>query len=155
MENSGHNSFSIKGNVNIHIAVSAELNVTTYPQALLETCKGLIDDNQFGISVVVAHMACEVATERSLSAAFSSNKIQRLESAILEFMNGYNLANEKNRKLYNALTGEHIEQQPFWLDFKESAKRRNDIMHNGKKADKAEAEKSYRTAIALINHLGQ
>jgi hypothetical protein len=62
----GEKRHGIVGSVQIHIDVSAELNFTSYPQALLKSCKALIDDKQYGISVVVAHMACEVATERLL-----------------------------------------------------------------------------------------
>ena len=38
-----------------------------YPQRLLEVAQSLIHQSEFSIAVVVAHMACEVATERSLS----------------------------------------------------------------------------------------
>lgn len=146
---------SLKGSVSIHVSVSAEVDVITYPHTLLETCKGLIEDEQFGISIIVAHMACEVATERSFSSGFLKTNIKHLETPILEFMNGFNLSNEKNRKLYNALTGDSIEKQPFWLGFKESAIRRNNIIHNGKQAKKKEAESTFHAANEIINYLGQ
>jgi hypothetical protein len=79
-----------------HGSASAELTVVTYPQKLLAVCKSLIDDKQFEISVVVAHMACEISTERALSAAFASKGLQYLEDPILDFLNGYNLANDRN-----------------------------------------------------------
>jgi len=58
----------------------------------LECCKGLIDNGQFSISVVVSHMACEIATERSLSESFANKGIQYLEEPVGDFLNGYNLA---------------------------------------------------------------
>src|ERR1700692_3665841 len=51
-----------------HATATADLSVTTYPQMLLSTADDLCRSGQFGISVVVAHMACEIAAERSLSA---------------------------------------------------------------------------------------
>jgi len=53
-------------------------------------------------------MACEVAVERTLTAAFTSAGVAHLEDAVLGFLNGYNRANEKNLSLYVALTGDAI-----------------------------------------------
>ena len=56
----------------------------------------LIDQGQFSISVIVAHMACEVATELDpYLNSFAAKGIQHLEDTILEFLNGYNLANDR------------------------------------------------------------
>jgi len=100
-------------------------------------------------------MACEVSTERALSAAFASKGLQYLEDPVLDFLNGYNLANDRNRKLYTAFTGDHIDQQAFWPAFKESATRRNNIVHGGSLIGQVEAESSYHTASAFVSHLKQ
>jgi hypothetical protein len=131
----------------------AQAELITYPQTLLSTARNLMNDGQFSISVVVAHMACEIATERTLSQAFAKNNIQYLEESITDFLNGYNLASDRNRKLYTSLTGDEIQNQPFWQQFKESAKRRNEIVHQGKIAKKAEAEESFKAANDLITYL--
>lgn len=148
-------AFSLQAHCTVHVTATAEATVITYPQTLLAACQGLINDGQHGISVVVAHMACEVAVERSLSAAFAAKGLQYLEDPVLEFLNGYNLANDRNRKLYSALSGDNIEQQPFWLQFKASAARRNNIVHGSASATKAEAEKSFLAASAFVAHLNQ
>lgn len=148
-------AFSAEVNVTVHCTVSAEVTLVTYAQTLLATCKGLIEDGQYSISVIVAHMACEVSTERTLSAAFSSKGLQYLEDPVLDFLNGYNLANDRNRKLYTALTGDHIEQQSFWQAFKESATRRNRIVHGGSVIGPEEAESSYQAASAFVSHIEQ
>lgn len=141
----------------LHITVTtsatAQGQLTTYPQLLLEIAKSLIDQNYFSIAVIVSHMACEVATERILSQSFASKSIQNLEEPVTELLNGYNLANDKIRKLYTALTGDTIEKQPFWPNFKESAKRRNQIMHRGAIVGKTEAEESFTASSALVTHL--
>ena len=133
--------------------MSVQADVVTYPQNLLTVARSLIDQGQFSISVIVAHMACEVATERSLSDAFAAKGIQNLEEAILEFLNGYNLANDRIRTLYTALTGDNIQSQPFWQAFKNSANRRNRIMHGGLVVGNVEAEASFEAASALIAYL--
>lgn len=148
-------AFSLEVHATVHVSATAELSVVTYPQTLLAACKGLIDDGQYGISVVVAHMACEVSVERALSAAFASKGLQYLEDPVLDFLNGYNLGNDRNRRLYAALTNDHIEQHLFWSALKESATRRNNIVHGSSVVGQTEAESSYRAASAFITHLNQ
>lgn len=148
-------AFSLSGSVTVHVSVSAELTVVTYPAALLAASKSLISDGQPSIAVVVAHMACEVAVERALSAAFAAKRLQQLEEPVTDFMNGYNLANDRNRRLYTALTGDAIEREPFWSAFVESASRRNKIMHEGRTASRAEAEASHQAAVSVVTHLKQ
>lgn len=144
---------SVSGEICATLDMTASLELITYPQKLLATCKGFIEGGQYGISVVVAHMACEVATERTLSGAFASKGIQHLEGPVLDFLNGYSLANDRNRKLYTALTGDHIEQQSFWQAFKESAARRNRIIHSGSVIGQTEAQSSYEAASDFVSHL--
>ncbi len=100
-------------------------------------------------------MACEVAVERSLSSAFSAKGLAHLEDAVLDLLNGYNLAPDRNRKLYEALTGDAIAQQPFWPQFKESAKRRNKVVHESRTVGVSEAEESVTATEAFIAHLKQ
>jgi hypothetical protein len=100
-------------------------------------------------------MACEVAAERSLSAAFAAKGLQYIEEPIVDLLNGYNLANDKNRKLYTALTGNAIEKEAFWKAFKESATRRNKVVHNAGVVTKVEAAASHGAAAALVKHLKQ
>jgi hypothetical protein len=120
---------------------------------LLSVARSLIDQGNFGISVIVAHMACEVATEWALSKSFAARGIQNLEGAMVVFLNGYNLANERLRNLYTALTGDNVQDETFWQKFKESAARRNKIMHAGLIVGKAEAEVSFKAANDLVAYL--
>jgi hypothetical protein len=106
----------------------------------------MIDQGQFNISVVVAHMACELATEKSLSNAFASKRIKYLQASVTDYLNGYSLAHDRIRRLYTALTGDAIEHTPFWGSFKQSAKRRNKIIHSGMIIQKSDAENSYKAA---------
>jgi hypothetical protein len=124
----------------------------SYPRVLMNVARSLIDQDQFTIAVVVAHMACEVATEQMLSQSFSTKGLEYLKDSVTEFLNGYSLLNNRNRKFYVALTGDEVHKAAFWSKFKESAKRRNKIMHEGLTVDKAEAEESYKAADDLLLH---
>lgn len=130
-----------------------QLTVTTYPETLLKTARRLSDDGQHSIAVVVAHMACEIATERSLGEAFRRRNIGDLEEVIEDMLTGYNLATARIRKLYVAMTGDEIHKQPFWHKFTVSADRRNRIMHAGLIASKSEANESLEATSKLVAHL--
>jgi hypothetical protein len=133
-------------------SVTLQLEAAAYPGKLLSVARSLIDQGQPSIAVVVAHMACEVATERKLSEAFSAKGLQYLEESVTDLLNGYNLSNEKNRKLYVSLTGDEVHKAGFWSKFKESATRRNKIIHEGLNVDTAAAEDSYQAADNLLVH---
>jgi hypothetical protein len=130
----------------------AVLTVTEYPIRLLGIAEELSPENP-GIAIVVAHMACEIAVARALSRAFLSRGLTDLEESVLNFWNGYNLATERHRKLYVALTGDNVQAQPFWQGFCDSARLRNRIMHGGHIATPAEAERSLAAIKAFIGHV--
>jgi predicted DNA-binding ribbon-helix-helix protein len=121
----------------------------------LATAADLLRRDQFGIATVVAHMACEVATERAFVSAFRVRNIGYLEDSVGGFLNGYGLAADRNRKLYVSLTDDDIQTQPFWQTFKESAARRNQVMHKGLIVDRASAQQSIDAANALVQHLAK
>jgi hypothetical protein len=137
----------------VTVSATAQIEVITYPQALLTFARKLIDDGQFSIAVIVSHMACEIAAERSLSESFAKKDIQYLADPVVDLLNGYNLGNDRTRKLYTALTGDEIQQRPFWQKFKESATRRNHVLHRGLLVGKVEAEDSFNTTSDLVAHL--
>jgi hypothetical protein len=132
---------------------SAVAVVITYPEVLLTTSQRLIAEGEFSIAVVVAHMACEIGAERALLRAFAGKDIGYLEESIEDLLPGYNLANDRVRNLYNAVTGSELQKQSFWQAFKESATRRNQAVHKGKIVTKAEAEASLKAASDLVAFL--
>ena len=133
-----------------------DISITEYHEALLEFSRTLIDQRKYGISTVVAHMACEIVVERVFASAFETKKISELQEPVTELFSGYNLSNPRIRKVYAALTGDStIQDEPFWTKFKTSATRRNHIMHKRHIATKQEAEESLGAASALIAYLDQ
>jgi hypothetical protein len=129
------------------------LQVITYPERLIATAARLITDGEFSIAVVVAHMACEISVERALAREFVIKGIDYLEESVEDLLPGYNLANDRLRKLYNALTGKEIEKQSFWPAFKESAHRRNQVVHEGSILIEAEAKASFKATSELVEFL--
>jgi hypothetical protein len=127
--------------------------VVPYSETLLAKSQEWISLGEFGIAVVVAHMACEIEAERAISRAFSDKGVEFLEDAVSGFYSGSNLADDRIRKLYNALTGKEIHNEAFWQAFKKSATRRNDVVHKGATVTKADAEASYQAAKSLVDYL--
>jgi hypothetical protein len=128
----------------------------TYPQIMVSIARFLLaknDDKLCGLATIMAHLACEVAIERSLSDSFARKGIQSLEETVADILNGYNLANGKVRKLYTSLTGDQIQEQPFWGDFLRSAKRRDDIIRKGLIVARTDAEESIAAAHEFLAHL--
>jgi hypothetical protein len=130
-----------------------QVELITYPQHLLNFARKLIDDGQFSIAAIVCHMACEIATERTLSESFGKKGIQHLKEPVLSFSSGYSLSNNRLRVLYTALTGDEIQKQSFWQGFKDLAKRRNNIVHGELIIGKDDAEKSLKAAHDFVMHL--
>lgn len=135
--------------------LTAELTVVTYPQALLTFAEGLLISEQPKIAVVVAHMAAEIAAERSFSEAFRNRGLTYLEDPITEFFPSYNLANDRVRRIFTALTGNNLEKFDFWPAFKTSSARRNKIVHEGGRCSHAEATESIKAVRELVEHLGK
>lgn len=137
-------------------SAAAFVEGATYPQILLRIAWILLDkkdDKLCGIAILVMHTACEVATERSLSESFAKKGIRYLEEPLTGFLNGYNLADDKIRNLYTSLTGDKIEDRPFWKKFVKSARRRNQIVHEGLICSREDAEESFKAANDIIAHL--
>jgi hypothetical protein len=131
----------------------AGARVIAYPEALLATAWRLIADGEFGVAVIVAHMACEISVERALSRAYEGKDTGFLGESAQEMLPCYDLANDRVRNLYNAVTRKEIQEQSFWDAFKESASRKSQAVREGSALTKAEAEASLKAASELIAFL--
>ena len=147
--------FSMKAATGVYTLTGNDVDLIyiSYPEKLLTTAQDLIEKGEFSVAVVVAHMACEISVERTISRAFKAKGVDYLQQPIEDLLPSYNLANDRVRNLYNAATGSEIQKQPFWQQFKESATRRNKAVHEGKIATKAEAEASFNAASCLVKYL--
>ena len=148
-------AFSVEVTDSISVSASITATLVTYPRALLTIAQSLIDQGHFNIAIVTSHMACEVAAERAFDPAYIGKNLESLGEAVDALMNGHNLANEKHRKVYNALTGTEIEKQSFWPRLKSASEKRNAIVHKGGQANRSEALDALDAANGLIMYLKQ
>lgn len=144
---------SVDVNYKMHAEVSSTLHIVTYPQVLIQKSKELVLNCDYSIAILVAHMACEVAVARCLSSSFKTKNLQYLEPSVMEFFNGYNLGNKRHLNFFTALTGYNFVTKPFWSKFMESAKRRNNVMHDAYIANENEANESIEAASALVSYI--
>lgn len=128
----------------------------TYPRILLGMASSLLAKNEeklWGLVTILAHLACEVAVERSLSDSFARKGIRSLEDPVADALNGYNVANDKVLNFYISLTGDDLRERSFWGAFLRSAKRRDNIIRRGLVVGRPDAEESVKAAAVFIEHL--
>lgn len=145
----------LSASLTVTVHAIGELDARSYPDVLFDTAGQMIAQQQFAIAIIVVHIACEVAVDRALSRLFAASRTAFIENAVRESLNGYSLANERVRNLYNALTGKTIQrtENTFWAEFKKSAKHRNEIVHGGKKATREEANAALEAGKALVKYV--
>jgi hypothetical protein len=124
-----------------------------YHRFLLAKAQELSDDDYHAPAIVMAQMACEIATEQVISAAYKQRGIADLEDPVNELFPAFNLGNERLRRLYLALTGDVIQEQPWWSEYIEHTRRRNRVVHHGERPSKEDAEASISVAKQFADHL--
>lgn len=147
-------TISAQATVSARASVTATATVITYQQSLLQLARQLLTSGEYGVAVVVAHIACEVAVQRAFDRAFKTKNVHYLQESVMDLCPGYNLNNKRIGRLYTALTGDDIAAQPFWADFSASATRRNRMVHEGSKPSAQEAADSLRAVEAFLKHVG-
>ena len=124
-----------------------------YPRDLLDSARDMITRGRHEIAVVTAQMACEICAERVLHTYFRFKDVKYLEDAIEDLLPSYNLANEKVRRIYSALTGDAIHQQYFWSEYKTMVSIRNKAVHAGARIQESQAQMVCRIASSVVKHL--
>jgi hypothetical protein len=77
----------------------------------------------------------------------------RSEQPIVEFLNGFSLANPKIRDLYDALTGDKIQEKPFLEWFRKHKELGATLYKAAKNVSQNDLEKSYSAPVALTQYL--
>lgn len=145
--------FYATASANVSASAHVDAEVISYPDVLLSLSEKLISENQFGVSIVVAHMACEISTERKLTSVANSRGLKDLWDSVKQSMNGYSLGNKKNLAIYRGSSGDSIQQEYFWSDYKNSCTLRNDVIHKGVIASANDAERSFTSASNFVSHM--
>jgi hypothetical protein len=124
-----------------------------YPAQLLAAASSMVDQGRHEVSVVTSQMACEICTERVLRTYFKIKAVQFLENAVDDLMPSYNLANDKVRHVYQALTDDPINREFFWSEYKTMVSIRNKAVHAGGRVQKSQAQLVLRVARLVVKHL--
>jgi len=127
--------------------------VVPYHKHLINSSKEWIERDEFNVAIVFLQTACEVFTEQVIDAIMQKRSVAWLKEPIDDLFLNYNISNERVRKLYAALTGDRIQDQPFWSDFKQHVELRNKVVHTQYNARKEEADKSLASVSAVVAHL--
>jgi hypothetical protein len=98
----------------------------------------LMREREPGLSTIVAHTACEVATQRAFAHLFKTQNLETLGKGIEKFFSSYNLEHTRVRDIYAALTNDDITAQPWWADCAASVQRRNRVVHKGVPVDESD-----------------
>ena len=131
------------------------VTIVDYPRILLQDAAQHIAHQDFGVAIVVAHVACEIIAQQAMTRAFSRRSITELETPVRKLFTGFNFANDRIRAIYEAVSGDDIHNQPFWTEFKKSADRRNNYSHSGTQATEQEAKDSVRACTAFVEHVSR
>lgn len=124
-----------------------------YPVQLLEAAGEMAVRGRYEISVVTAQMACEICTERVLRAYFAVSVAGFLERAVVDLLPSFNLANDKVRSVYIALTQDPIHQRFFWSQYNTLVLVRNKAVHAGARVQESQSQLVLRVAKLVVKHL--
>ncbi len=86
---------------------------------------------------------------------FQIKAVEFLAEPLLDIFQVRDIGNERLRKVYMALSGDRIQQMPFWEKLGKHHKRRNKIVHKGDRCTKEEAEESISVVDQYIQHMDQ
>ncbi len=125
-----------------------------YYSKLLKSAAQYITVKEYAVSVIISFMACEVLAEQIFIELHSAFQTAPQPNGPREGFLSYNLANDKVLRRYVLLSGDKIQNQPFWPAFKKLATLRNAIVHGQQRTTGADdAVRAYNAAAALASHL--
>ncbi|CAM3485500.1 zinc ribbon domain-containing protein [Bordetella sputigena] len=146
---------SLSATSTISLTSETSARVVPHHDLLIEEAHSLLSAGKHSLAVLVAHMACEVATSRVIDAAFGRSSFPHMAEAMLAFLNGYSLANPRIREFYASLTGDDVTRLPYWAKFQESARRRNDVAHTGRILKQQESQESLTATASFVLHMNE
>lgn len=104
-----------------------------YYRRLMGAAERLLRSGDVTPAVIMAFTACEVLVEQAFDELWRSRNLPELAAPVGRALGSNNLANERVRAVYNALSCDQIESQLFWPKFKEFAALRNSLVHGGER----------------------
>jgi hypothetical protein len=148
-------------------SISAELTVVSYPDYLLTYAQHLADSGtpnlpelpenlNFGLAVVLAHTACEVAASRVYWSSWRARDPTNPDHPNLaewQTYRGHNLANEKFRKQFKKVTGKDVSRISLWDSFAASSDVRQKVIHATHRATASEVNDALEAAREMVRQL--
>jgi len=112
------------------------------------------DTGDFQETIVLAQTATELFAEQVFDYLFRKREIVYLQLPVERLLyRNFNLAHGKVVGLYEALSEDKLTRQPVWSDFKAHTEIRNDVIHQGREIDAAQARRSIAVVEKLIDHI--
>ena len=128
---------------------------------LLAQARDLVSAQQYQFAVILAHAACELATEETVNNLLRRRAESSREAVLLDLKRGATLDDPKVRQLYGALAQDYPAGQPehgvapaaWWQVWKASLDLRHAVAHNGRQVTKAQARGCAESCRHYIDHL--
>lgn len=121
--------------------------------ALIESAETWHNEGHYKEAVIIAQSGLELFTEKVLGALYISRHIEYLKPEFEHLLINYNIGNSKVSSLYMTLSGDDINQEPFWSGIIEHVELRNRLVHDGQDATEQEARASLQAIKDLIEHI--
>jgi hypothetical protein len=126
----------------------------SFYRSVLDSAQQRHEQGHYNEAIILLQTGIELFTEQTFGALFIRRDIKYLQPQLERLLfNNYNLGHDKVASLYDALSEDHLREQDFWSTFKQHVELRNDIVHQGAEATKAEAERSIRVVEEIIAHI--
>lgn len=128
---------------------------------LLAQARDLVSAQQYQFAVILAHAACELATEETLNNLLRGRAEFTRETVLSDLKRGATLDDPKVRDLYGALAQDYPAGQPecgvapaaWWQIWKASLDLRHEVAHNGRQVTRAQARGCAESCRHYIDHL--
>jgi hypothetical protein len=122
-------------------------------RTVIRTAEALIASGYYMSALPILQTACELLTEFVIVATLSESGFNHIREPLDELIPNYNLANERVRKLYVALTKDRIQNQTFWSDYLQMVRLRHQVIHRGKDVSEEQAKWAQSVTLRTIQHL--
>jgi hypothetical protein len=125
------------------------------PPRKFELCahaQELLDEGLYDSAVITAQVACEVWFEVALRILLGPVDADQATPAPL-ISERLVPQEAKACKVWHAVTGEHIDDQPFWREYRDVVARRDRVVHSAERMSELEAEESVRTAKVVCDYI--
>ena len=151
MTSSYHSSYH-QQSLGMNAALLSELT-KPFHQKLRDEARQSLTSGQNEMAVVLAQAASEMCTEWVISALFALRGDAELAEPILTRFRTTDICSNYVHDVYVALSGDTPNQQPFWERLKRHQRRRNDVVHKGKKSSPIEAADSVAVVAEYLLHV--